>query len=158
MSDEKEITITTTADGSFKINTGNGIHDASIRHDGGADIVTFGKEEARNVEAQRIKPHQSFQQVEGTFETTFGGKTRVRGVETHTIERGGDGFNLLSGITDLAGRPESDLSKVKAAPGQYKASFGGTEATIDVLMRSGLIRTRVTADWKRLVWSRSSAS
>lgn len=144
---ENEITIKSNSDGTFNVNTAPGRnHHASIVQDGGATRVEFGRPEV----AQAPKPVQGqtfMGQQAGTMFIDDNGGSRFEGVQEFKNDRleGFDG-SALSSITDLAGRKVNDLSLVRKNPENFKAVIGGTEATVQSLIRAGVLRVTGSGD------------
>jgi hypothetical protein len=138
-SEVKEYTIKSTGD-KFTVSTeGKPGHTGSISRQGGADVVQFGAPETPFEQMKMPRPSEVLNAAGGMIEMRGDGSVHAIRPETFTPTRGGNPVNPLSEITDLAGRVERDLSKVRQNPEAYKARIGGTEATVASLMQAGIL-------------------
>jgi hypothetical protein len=137
---EREYTITSKT-GGFEVSSDGGpTHRGTIRNDGGADIVTFSDADPQPPVLRGGRPSDLLQDAGGTVEVDALGRTKVMGTTTSTIPPKPAGMgNILNSITDLAGRPAMNLEEVKKNPAGYKAAIGGTEASVESLLRAGII-------------------
>lgn len=148
MSNEREYTIKSSQNGFEVSSDGGPTHRGSIENRDGCQTVQFTDRPAERPAAGGRRLSDALASAGGTIELNGSGM-KVLGTVTHDIPRPtGQLGNILSTVTDLAGRPVSDLEAVKKSPGQFKVSIMGTETTVEAAMRCGLLSIGGSGDWK----------